>query len=180
MSIKPETLIVRREHLPERCEICHQSDQFDPVANHCSRCSLVKLSPTSNPGHRDLKEFSNQRTTIEKIQVAGLGMIYSFIFAAGLGFLPLFVVVQLKLGFSFELFMLGLGIVFVILSPIVGLIAGFKGQLFADQRAFRQNLPPSQNIDVKWVLCWITIAMFGCFLLLLSICGFFSVTQTVH
>ena len=177
MSVKPENLIVRREHLPERCEICHQSEQFDPVANHCSRCSLVKTPSPSSPGHKDPKGFSNQLTTNEKIQVAGLGMIYCFIFAACLGFLTLYVVVQFKLGFIFELQMFGLGIVLVILSPIIGLIAGFKGQLFADQRAFRQNLPPSQNIDVKWVLCWTTIAMLGCFLLLLSICGFFSVAE---
>ena len=176
----PKELNVKRESLARRCEICHQSDQFDPVANQCSRCSLVKTPSTSSPGHKDPKGFSNQRTTIEKIQVAGLGMIYCFIFAACLGFLPLFVVVQLKLGFSFELFMFGLGIVLVILSPITGLVAGLKGQSFADHRAFRQNLPPSQSIDVKWVLCWATIAMLGCFLLLLSICGFFSVTQTVH
>src|SRR5690349_10984771 len=27
------------ESLPERCEICHQSDYFDQLQNYCSRCS---------------------------------------------------------------------------------------------------------------------------------------------
>lgn len=33
------SLKVRMESLPARCEICHQSDCFDPQINQCSRCS---------------------------------------------------------------------------------------------------------------------------------------------
>lgn len=31
-------LLIKREHLPERCEVCHQSDAFDPISGKCSRC----------------------------------------------------------------------------------------------------------------------------------------------
>jgi hypothetical protein len=31
-------LIVRHESPPERCEICHQSDRFNPETSFCSRC----------------------------------------------------------------------------------------------------------------------------------------------
>lgn len=31
-------LLIKREHLPERCEVCHQSDAFDPTTGKCSRC----------------------------------------------------------------------------------------------------------------------------------------------
>jgi hypothetical protein len=34
-------LKVKAESYPERCEICHQTDSFDPVANHCHRCSTI-------------------------------------------------------------------------------------------------------------------------------------------
>lgn len=37
---------IKSELLPERCEICHQSDCFDPITNTCSRCN--KISNTSN------------------------------------------------------------------------------------------------------------------------------------
>src|SRR5262245_20095628 len=42
-------LKIRTESLPERCEVCHQIDLFDPQTGHCSRCntqnnlSVIKL-----------------------------------------------------------------------------------------------------------------------------------------
>jgi hypothetical protein len=48
----PTELRVKTESLPERCEICHQSDLFDRQTNKCSRCStfsneaLIKESIT--------------------------------------------------------------------------------------------------------------------------------------
>ncbi len=35
----PPRLIVRRERLPERCDICHQTDLFNPVNGYCQRCN---------------------------------------------------------------------------------------------------------------------------------------------
>ncbi|MBX7220800.1 MAG: TMEM43 family protein [Blastocatellia bacterium] len=35
------TLQIKRETLPVRCEICHQTDCFDPLSNSCSRCAAV-------------------------------------------------------------------------------------------------------------------------------------------
>lgn len=34
-------LVVKTESLPKRCEVCHQSDQFDPTTGLCRRCSPV-------------------------------------------------------------------------------------------------------------------------------------------
>jgi hypothetical protein len=36
--IKPRIKVVS---LPARCEVCHQSDCFDPIKNHCSRCADI-------------------------------------------------------------------------------------------------------------------------------------------
>src|SRR5262245_47933183 len=36
-------LIIKGETLPDRCEICHQSDLYDPVNNRCSRCAGVAI-----------------------------------------------------------------------------------------------------------------------------------------
>lgn len=35
-------LIVRRESLPARCEICHQTDLFDAETGLCKRCEAVR------------------------------------------------------------------------------------------------------------------------------------------
>lgn len=41
-------LKIKTESLPERCEICHQSDCFDPVTNRCTRCQNV-ATPVNKP-----------------------------------------------------------------------------------------------------------------------------------
>ncbi|MBL8149463.1 MAG: hypothetical protein JNN15_06010 [Blastocatellia bacterium] len=32
---------IKSELLPERCEICHQADCFEPKTGHCSRCHSI-------------------------------------------------------------------------------------------------------------------------------------------
>jgi hypothetical protein len=35
-------LLIKQEHLPTRCDICHQSDCYIPKDNYCSRCAELK------------------------------------------------------------------------------------------------------------------------------------------
>lgn len=37
----------KRETTPARCEICHQSDLFDPEHNHCQRCDNLPVKQMS-------------------------------------------------------------------------------------------------------------------------------------
>jgi hypothetical protein len=41
MTRPTETLTVKRESLPVRCEVCHQTDMFNPATGVCRRCSPV-------------------------------------------------------------------------------------------------------------------------------------------
>lgn len=34
-------LQIKNESLPQRCEICHQTDTFDAAANRCARCADI-------------------------------------------------------------------------------------------------------------------------------------------
>lgn len=36
-----ETLTIKRESLPVRCEVCHQTDLFNPETGECRRCSPI-------------------------------------------------------------------------------------------------------------------------------------------
>lgn len=36
-----ETFQIKTEGRPQRCEICHQDDLFDPLSGHCGRCSGI-------------------------------------------------------------------------------------------------------------------------------------------
>ncbi|MBI4751251.1 MAG: hypothetical protein HY774_22455 [Acidobacteria bacterium] len=44
-----EKLLVKKEFLPTRCEICHQADKFDPVRNLCERCQPIALERNPQP-----------------------------------------------------------------------------------------------------------------------------------
>lgn len=41
-------LKIKHESLPVRCEICHQTDLFDPLSNTCSRCAAIVPAATAN------------------------------------------------------------------------------------------------------------------------------------
>ena len=46
-----EKLEIKKEALPQRCEICHKTDYFDPQNNYCLRCKDIfarNFQPTEN------------------------------------------------------------------------------------------------------------------------------------
>lgn len=43
------TLIIRQDHPARRCEVCHQTDQFDPDTGLCTRCAGLSLANLSTP-----------------------------------------------------------------------------------------------------------------------------------
>jgi hypothetical protein len=44
-----ETLTVKRESLPVRCEVCHQTDLFNPETGICERCSVTLIPENDAP-----------------------------------------------------------------------------------------------------------------------------------
>ena len=50
------TLIVRQDHPARRCEVCHQTDQFDPDTGLCTRCAGVTVSTVSSQRNHDPKK----------------------------------------------------------------------------------------------------------------------------
>jgi hypothetical protein len=45
----PDSVIrIKKESFALRCEICHQVDCFDPMANYCSRCEFVSIQETKS------------------------------------------------------------------------------------------------------------------------------------
>ncbi|MBI4749689.1 MAG: hypothetical protein HY774_14470 [Acidobacteria bacterium] len=54
------TLIIRQDHPARRCEVCHQTDQFDPDTGLCTRCaglSLANLSTHADSGTKKNPKF---------------------------------------------------------------------------------------------------------------------------
>ncbi|MBX7219314.1 MAG: hypothetical protein K1Y36_05165 [Blastocatellia bacterium] len=70
MERQPQrTFQIVQEKTPTRCEICHQDDQFDPIANFCRRCApigMIELASTK-------AELEERFTKTE-----GIGLTYFF------------------------------------------------------------------------------------------------------
>lgn len=43
-----KNLVVTKEHLPQRCEVCHQPDMFVAVTSVCGRCKGIVKEPIQN------------------------------------------------------------------------------------------------------------------------------------
>jgi hypothetical protein len=104
------TLTVRRENLPVRCEICHQTDLFNPETGNCGRCDGVTIpalrrkirryEPTKRHDGLDCTEaFAEKRKRAGRFIAIGnsvIGLVMLLIWAVFKpGFLPVFVLFHL-------------------------------------------------------------------------------------
>ncbi len=66
-----ENLQIKSESLPNRCDICHQSDFFDPIKNICTRCSSVqeKIELLDPKNQSALRNLENQPVTLKNINI---------------------------------------------------------------------------------------------------------------
>lgn len=64
---------VKKEYVPTRCEICHQSDQFDSIKNYCYRCGRSESTLAANNGHI-------QKQILQGIALQYLGKLLVFLF----------------------------------------------------------------------------------------------------
>jgi|SRR6185369_2436773 len=61
IKAKKGELQIKSESLPERCEVCHQTDCFDPEKNYCTRCAGVSVTvPSSLSNSGSYMEAINQ------------------------------------------------------------------------------------------------------------------------
>jgi hypothetical protein len=73
-----ESIQIQSESYPNRCEICHKSDLFDPENNICTRCTSVKreIEP--------IKKLETNLSVIWSFKVNMIWMIFSLIGIVGL------------------------------------------------------------------------------------------------
>ena len=59
-----EKVRIIQELLPDRCEICHQNDYFNPETNYCTRCrnlnELIKLKSENESMKLRLNALENK------------------------------------------------------------------------------------------------------------------------
>lgn len=68
-------LKIKEQTLPVRCEVCHQSDLFDPVNNYCSRCTDLSQPLTEIPTN-----ISTKFITLTDVEMGGIvGLSIGFV-----------------------------------------------------------------------------------------------------
>lgn len=55
MERESQKIILVEERPPTRCEICHQSDLFDPQKNLCFRCKDICMSKITDESFRKME-----------------------------------------------------------------------------------------------------------------------------
>ena len=74
-------LKIRSESLPDRCEICHQADYFNPQTNHCSRCANI-TAPITSPEKSRTEEITIRRNSPYYLFGRIIGALFSILFMA--------------------------------------------------------------------------------------------------
>src|SRR5947209_134921 len=57
----------KTEKLPQRCEICHQSDCFDPYLIYCTRCANIETQKNNKPLFNNSGLFDSKITEEKKL-----------------------------------------------------------------------------------------------------------------
>lgn len=85
---------VRNEHLPVRCEICHQTDLFDPEIGECARCAGISFTTVANTavsvkvGRGVLRQFFFRRLKILPLLLILAGGISISLFVESIFWTP--------------------------------------------------------------------------------------------
>ncbi|HMZ81484.1 MAG TPA: hypothetical protein PLL06_17425 [Acidobacteriota bacterium] len=79
-------LIIRHQTLPTRCEICHQSDVFDPATGQCRRCAemVTQMVATQSAAAGFLPPAENL-TRLELVATRLLVGVFYMIVAGAMG-----------------------------------------------------------------------------------------------
>lgn len=71
-------LKIRSESLPDRCEICHQSDQMNPISGECARCKEVSIPDEMHSGLKDLGlTYRFAGGSLTRLVAAGLAAVFA-------------------------------------------------------------------------------------------------------
>lgn len=94
--MKPMVFKIRTEHHAQRCELCHQSDQFDLETGVCTRCSEIQNTevqhPLAVPEFQVLKQH-RAKLRLNAFFAACFGLVLTIFFLFGTdGFLTLLLI----------------------------------------------------------------------------------------
>jgi tetratricopeptide (TPR) repeat protein len=155
-------ITVNSDSLAKRCEICHQSDCFDPYTNECSRCASSKSS---------IKELSTKKINVlvERTLKDELGLSYKSFASAWaymIGFYGLFMMgIQMLFSyrhenhfshaFTFNMFLIGLGY-FIFLVALVFWVRykAFKNKEKSIRFCFEENTYEASTEKVFTRVSW--------------------------
>ena len=166
----PEELKIKRESLAERCEICHQSDQFDPATNRCSRCELVPLNADQSGSESELNQqaFKKWATGCAPIVISSFTGVF---FNIGLAFFLIILIEGFGYGGDGAYIIILVGPVVTFISMFLAMWLGEQGAMKAQSKAKANNQLLTRADSIRTIMYWTMLVNLGVWLLLLSTCA---------
>jgi hypothetical protein len=133
MTMNVNKIEIKTESLPARCEICHQSDLFEPATEHCQRCYQVALAVKEEllakiPAANAVDKREASQHDFNKIISSSA---YNRLIEAILFVLPLLLAFSLTYSIKF------LAITFLGIAPFVSFILGLYAGLYFSLNFYR-------------------------------------------
>ncbi len=94
---------IKAQSLPQRCEVCHQSDCFDAITGHCTRCQGMALQSTL----KKLAEIQEAVLIAEELAEAREKNLLSSLKSMPRGLKIIFAILILTLSYSLLSYLLG-------------------------------------------------------------------------
>ena len=130
-------LIIRHQTLPTRCEICHQSDLFDPRTGQCGRCAeIVTQMVVTQSAATGFFPSTGGLTRLELIATRLLTGTF-FLVVAGAVSVVVAVVLALFIG-QFALILIGLGGLVILIGFLLAILSVLLLLFAVIGRAFDQ------------------------------------------
>ncbi|MBI4747472.1 MAG: hypothetical protein HY774_03245 [Acidobacteria bacterium] len=117
-------LIIRHQTLPTRCEICHQSDLFDPTTGQCGRCAeMVTQMVATQSAVTGFFSPTEDLTRLEMIATRLLVGVFFMIVAGAMG-IGAGMILALLIG-QLALILIGLGILVILVGFLLAILSVF-------------------------------------------------------
>lgn len=145
---RPTQMQIRNEIPATRCEICHQSDQFNSINNICMRC--LDMGPLTNPIDARFKEQV-------KIELSGIDLIersseISPGIRSGLIINFLVVIPAIKLFFDQDIPIITLAVLLAVPCAIFGLLISIVNNYYLSNIS-KERLSIPQEARRHWLIC---------------------------
>lgn len=143
------SIVIKNETLPLRCDICHQVDYFDPQTNYCSRCQNSSGKQGVPPSYNQASQHISDKVSPQTFRSNAL-------FTVSLSLIPWLLLFVYIVGYQLAIhagfysgmsWLIKLCLLSLISFPVCGLAAVIAGHL--TRKSIKEaNIKPTKRINL--------------------------------